>query len=383
MVHWCSPRLARRPAATLLLVFLMLGGVPLTALPGQATSAQQAREKLVLAFYYMWYGPGAFGSGQMPDSPAQPYVSNHVDVIERQVTEAKAAGIDSFITAWEGTNTETDDNFGPLLDVAARHSFKTAAYFETNYAKQKGDVAGQIQAVVDHFTGHPAYLRWQGKPVIFFWDPAALGGPAAWQAVRRRVDPNNGQIWSVDTTDAAYLDVFDTVHLFSAGKWNAGTDVAAVDRQWRAITDNYNRAHGTSRLWVAGVIPGWDESRVQPPRPAAKVFPRRDGALYKDEWDGATASNPEWITITSYNEWFEGTQIEPSTSYGNRYLDLTRQYATAWKGPQAAPAPVAPPSSCAGGQFFEQTGHAVCGRMAAYWTAHGGLAQQGYPISDE
>lgn len=33
--------------------------------------------------------------------------------------------------------------------------------------------------------------------------------------------------------------------------------------------------------------------------------------------------------------------------------------------------------------FFAQTGHSLGGAFRAYWESHGGLAQQGYPISDE
>jgi len=32
---------------------------------------------------------------------------------------------------------------------------------------------------------------------------------------------------------------------------------------------------------------------------------------------------------------------------------------------------------------FPETGHRVCGRFLAYWNANGGLAQQGYPLSEE
>ena len=35
------------------------------------------------------------------------------------------------------------------------------------------------------------------------------------------------------------------------------------------------------------------------------------------------------------------------------------------------------------GHFFAETGHWVGGAFWAYWQAHGGLAQQGYPLSDE
>src|SRR5438093_3672684 len=36
-----------------------------------------------------------------------------------------------------------------------------------------------------------------------------------------------------------------------------------------------------------------------------------------------------------------------------------------------------------GCQTFPQTGHRVCGKFLQYWQSHGGLAQQGYPISEE
>lgn len=34
-------------------------------------------------------------------------------------------------------------------------------------------------------------------------------------------------------------------------------------------------------------------------------------------------------------------------------------------------------------QTFQQTGYTVCGKFLTYWQGHGGLAQQGYPISQE
>jgi Tol biopolymer transport system component len=43
--------------------------------------------------------------------------------------------------------------------------------------------------------------------------------------------------------------------------------------------------------------------------------------------------------------------------------------------------PAAPSPGAA--QCFAQTGHCLRGRFLSYWTAHGGLAQFGYPISDE
>jgi hypothetical protein len=41
------------------------------------------------------------------------------------------------------------------------------------------------------------------------------------------------------------------------------------------------------------------------------------------------------------------------------------------------------PNTSAGSVLFPQTGKRLGGRFLVYWNGHGGLAQQGYPISDE
>jgi hypothetical protein len=74
---------------------------------------------------------------------------------------------------------------------------------------------------------------------------------------------------------------------------------------------------------------------------------RADGAYYQATWDGALASNPSWaVIVTTFNEWLETTQIEPSPPYGDQYLQLTRQNADAFKASRAAtvdPLPDSPP----------------------------------------
>ena len=44
------------------------------------------------------------------------------------------------------------------------------------------------------------------------------------------------------------------------------------------------------------------------------------------------ASNPQWAVIVStFNEWMESTQIEPSVQYGDQYLQITRQNADSFR----------------------------------------------------
>jgi poly(3-hydroxybutyrate) depolymerase len=62
-------------------------------------------------------------------------------------------------------------------------------------------------------------------------------------------------------------------------------------------------------------------------------------------------------------------------------LSLLGNFTYKQKYPSGAPNQKV--STEAGGQKFTQTGHTVGGIFLKYWNEHGGLPQQGYPISDE
>ena len=75
-------------------------------------------------------------------------------------------------------------------------------------------------------------------------------------------------------------------------------------------------------LCAPSVGPGYDARAVGDPR----IRPRADGATYDGMWRSAIRARADMVTITSYNEWHEGTQIEPSVEAGVRYMS----YDGAW-----------------------------------------------------
>jgi hypothetical protein len=94
-------------------------------------------------------------------------------------------------------------------------------------------------------------------------------------------------------------------------------------------------AAAPGKLYVPPVAPGCNDSVV---RAATCIQDRADGTYYQRSLQGALASNPSWAVIVStFNEWMEDTQIEPSPAYGDLYLQITRQFAEQFKG--AVPAP--------------------------------------------
>ena len=92
---------------------------------------------------------------------------------------------------------------------------------------------------------------------------------------------------------------------------------------------------------MTSVGPGYDDTRIRPWN-AHNTRSRERGAYYERQWRAALEAAPHAVSITSYNEWGEGTQIEPArphtSSTGRRcadyapddgaiYMRLTREWA--------------------------------------------------------
>ena len=86
-----------------------------------------------------------------------------------------------------------------------------------------------------------------------------------------------------------------------------------------------NAAHSMNKAFVATVIPGYNDT-ANP----QYVIDRQDGTYYKLFWSIAKACSPDGYAITSFNEWHEGTEIEPSLEYGDKYIKLSNNTPKIW-----------------------------------------------------
>jgi len=347
---------------------LNLRSAPLPRSALSAASPQTVRvlervaPKLVLAFYYPWYGnPQGPSSrwfhwdrvshasiGTATDYPLLgPYDSWDLKVARSHIFMAKAAGIDGFICSWWGVGTFEDEAFARMLDVAASEGFNLTIYYESVRGEREppaSQVVEELSYVLGKYSSHPAFLKIEGKPVVFVYAVEAYGRkPSFWADVLAKVRNSTGidAIFIADTFNTAYLEAFDGLHTYNP-IWIK--DHAAVYAEEAKLVRTYVQPGAAvfyRRLWTATVNPGYDDRKIR--SPGAHV-PRESGAYYRRTWEAALDSNPDMILICTWNEWHEGTEIEPSREYGFDYLKLTRGYAARYKG-REPPAP--PPPSVA------------------------------------
>jgi hypothetical protein len=146
-----------------------------------------------------------------------------------------------------------------------------------------------------------------------------------------------------DIANTRYIEAFDGCHTYASLPL---TDVSPV---WRTFKDFRYTLNGIDwdqalalvqqgqvlplkeRYLALPVQPGEDTTKI----PGNYQYPyidRRDGQTYAEYWRSAMSFNPDGVTITSWNEWHEGTEIEPSVNYGFTYINLTRHFISIFKG---------------------------------------------------
>jgi hypothetical protein len=120
-----------------------------------------------------------------------------------------------------------------------------------------------------------------------------------------------------------FSDSIDGVHVYCP---------LDISRNLTQIFHEYNQtsklAKQKGKSFVATVMPGFNDTN----KPLLTID-RQNGTFYSLLWSIAKACFPDGYVITSFNEWHEGTEIEPSVEYEYQHIDLTRSLQTMWTAP--------------------------------------------------
>ncbi|HVC21673.1 MAG TPA: hypothetical protein VNE16_16495 [Vicinamibacterales bacterium] len=323
---------------------------PSTALrAGGPLRMQPAGARLVLAVFYPWYLSETWASPQFLDQPLVPYSTENPQDVGRVLAQAQGAGLDGLIVSWQGGVTWSDERLRIVLAQAAPLGLKISTLLETAVANPALDAAEPpdpatvqdwLATITDAYGSSPAYLHLTNRPVIFVY-AANLLSPAQWHTIisglhASRRDP----VLILDSTNRALLSDADGEFIYAS----AGYDPSAIGpfdqtqsltiRTFNLLTTN----SGERRIWPATVSPGYNDTLLTD-RTTHQVIPRAGGALYNAQWQGAILANADWVVVTSWNEWYENTEIEPGRLFGSQYLDLTRTWASLFHRAFLSPRP--------------------------------------------
>src|SRR5258708_39295820 len=175
----------QRTLRSTLICFVILGSLSVS----NKTKTSAARPpKQVYAYYFGWHTGISWQDGRLLDQPQARYDSRERWAIDRHIGMAKSAGIDAFILSWFGRKDGniTAGALEVLLDAAGADGFLAAVSIDMsqgNFNNSVQEVTESLQYVLNEKVNHPAYLRFEGKPVIYFWNQDRFNA-GQWRSMR-------------------------------------------------------------------------------------------------------------------------------------------------------------------------------------------------------
>jgi glycoprotein endo-alpha-1,2-mannosidase len=283
----------------------------------------------VTAFYYLWYGTPAHDGAwrhwdqlahQPPDDIAAtfypergPYSSRDAAVLASQMQELRSARIGVIAVSWWGQGTWDDKSLDGLFAAATAAGVQIAFHMEPYQGQTAASIASDIHYLLGRFGSSPALFRvsraTQGSPstdprAVFYLFGSSKLPPADLKAMvhslRGTADDSIVLVHSPKASSATRVGA-DGVYTYDA--------LASPDAFATLAAD----CKTANLICSPSVAPGFDNRQAV--ATGQLVVDRANGARYDAMWQAAIAAAPDWISVTSFNEWHESTEIEPAKDF--------------------------------------------------------------------
>ncbi|MCA9412920.1 MAG: glycoside hydrolase family 99-like domain-containing protein [Candidatus Omnitrophica bacterium] len=331
-------RESRIDAGTLA-VFLTLLGVALVHHPLSAAPT-------VGVFYYPWYASDFHGRQYLREHLVPPqlpvlgeYNDRDSETIRQHADWCRYAGIDLWIASWWGPGSREDVT---LRDHILGHpdlgDIKIALLYETtgrtsnftNYSNLQSD----IEYMADHYFNQPEYFKIDGRPVLYVYLTRVLSSMGdlddAVQSLRNAATSKGFDLYIIGDQvfggapsqpgDIALLDAINEYDVYGSMGASGYAGQSAVDQynarqnQWKSMADQ------AGAVYIPSITPGFNDKGVRAGHdPVSRKLTETSefGTLFQALLGAALErtdpSAGDLLFITSWNEWHEDTQIEPTS----------------------------------------------------------------------
>ncbi len=346
------------------------------------SGCNKANEQLDLSqrvhtFYYPWYGnpefdgeyihwrhhlmtydhvpqhtyPGGDDIGADFYPMDGPYSSHDPAAIRRQMKYLKQAGIGVISVSWLGKDCFEGKGLPLLMDIAAEHDILVNFHIEPVIQKSVQTIREAIVYLTETYGDHPAFYRDPSRNMrsMFYVYDSYLTPVADWAELLSKDGSLTirGTEYDADViglminaSDKEFIldGHFDGFYSYFAVD---GFSYSSTTLNWPALT---KWAKSSDLLFIPSVGPGYSDLRIRPQNGASQRN-RKSGEYYDCMFNKAILADPYIISITSFNEWHEGTQLEPAAPKKTNnfeyidyqplepdfYLDLTSHWIEKWK----------------------------------------------------
>lgn len=353
--------LPKRSFSFLLVVLVVIGcGVPLFP------RAQAQDRPLLLAHYMPWYqtpaGHGYWGwhwtmnhfDPSQTDANGRPEIASHFmpltgpydssddALLEYQVLLMKLSGIDGVIVDWYGMENFRDyaalnESTGKLFAAIKKAGLMFAICYEdqsilhmvqdNHLTSDEARAHGQdtLRYMQDHWFNDPSYVKVSGQPVLFVFGPQYFKSSTDWDA-----------LFSVLETRPALvtLDKHMISGALSSFPWPPMFGIALNQKALEAYLTQFYRKASRWDTIVGGAFPGfYDIYKEAGVRASYGYLDAQQGETFRYTLQLALDQHSSIVQLVTWNDYGEGTNIEPSEEFGYQYLEMVQDARRAADGP--------------------------------------------------
>lgn len=264
------------------------------------------------------------------------YDSNDPHALECHVLLMKFAGIEGAVIDWYGREDFRDyaaihRNTQHLIKYIKMAGLQFAICYEDQTVKhmlegrflqKQGDVAHGKQVLKwldDNWFGDDAYVKIDGRPVLLVFGPQYFK-QEQWHHImsglfQRPFLYGLPHLWRKAGADGA----------FGWPPVTGGREV--VSDVWRKYLRTFY-ARGTEEAIIAVAFPAFhDIYKEAGVHDSFGYIDDQEGKTFAETLDLAWKSNSRLIQLATWNDYGEGTVIEPTKTFGYQYLQVVQQYA--------------------------------------------------------
>lgn len=282
-------------------------------------------EPEIASWYQPWIGP---------------YDSGDPVVLEYHTLLMRLAGVDAVVVNWFGPEDVFDyarieENLQRLLPFLERAGLQLALCYEDRAlqatpppeAATTADPVGRALRALRHaeraYFRHRVYLHWQDRPVLLVFGPQALRRADAWQKVLDALDPRPA-LFTINTAlpGAAGAFAWPPMWLSQA----PGTGGVLSETALNRYLADFEQA---ARAWPAAISTAFPRFHDIHPRAGTRAYwgylGDRSGLTFRQTLRRALTNQTPMAMIATWNDFAEGTQIEPTREFGLRDLLTIQQ----------------------------------------------------------
>ncbi len=257
-----------------------------------------------------------------------PYASSDETVIEYHLLLMKYSGVDGILIDWYGTRDKYDypsnkRNTEAIVKVLEKVGINFAIVYEDQTLRDdlEGDAKitqakADMKYMEDNFFNKANYIKVSNKPLLLAFGPQEIKTAASWT-----------NIFSSLKTKPTFVTLYghsgganDTNNKNASGEyiWVDGTSMETK----YAAKDNFE-------VFFGGAYPGfkdfykeggWGEQVLAP-------IDYKEGTLFSDLLQMAKTKNVNSLQLITWNDFGEGTMIEPTQEFQYKYLTQLQSFS--------------------------------------------------------